>query len=132
MPQRPRTTTEKLIAYRKDGSAVDQYGHTAGECAAAGEAARRHALELRRAADDVGDELIVLGKLGGARQIGRLEAAAELFDRLADRDEAFAASLAEIPVHEVPNLRDFAARRPQQPDEGELDLRSQAEIGGAP
>lgn len=107
--------TERLWAHRKDDQPVDQYGHTAEDCEAAANEARRHARELRHAAANVRAGVLVLGRLGGARQVGRLDAAAELFDRVAARDVSFAAGLGAIDDDQVPWLRDYATRDGQEP-----------------
>jgi hypothetical protein len=50
---------------------------------------------LREAGRQIRSGTVVLGRLGGDRQLQRLEASAELFECVAERDNAFAADLAE-------------------------------------
>jgi uncharacterized membrane protein len=77
----PRRTTRRPVR------------RTADECIASAAISHRYAELIHEAIDEVQGGRIVLGRIGGDRQRGRLEAAAELFDRCALRDDAFAGDL---------------------------------------
>jgi hypothetical protein len=80
---------------RDDGTLVDQYDRDTDACTAGAAAARSQAESMREAARLIRHGIIVLGRLGGDRQVQRLGAAGELFERIVARDELFAHELEE-------------------------------------
>lgn len=94
--EQPRVTSEQLrINEDNRGCLVDQYGRDAEQCARSVSLARFSASSARAAIAHVSTGNIILGRLGGGRQVQRLETIAVLFDRVAERDQAFADELRE-------------------------------------
>ena len=90
-------SSEKLRAQRDErGVWKDQYGRDAGTCLASEKLAGRYAADVHEAAAALREGRILLGRLGGTRQLGRLEQAARLFERVAERDRAFGAELERL------------------------------------
>lgn len=79
-----------------NGEMGDQHGRDAETCRGSAVIAERHAEHLRAAVADLLSGAIVLGRLGGGRQVQRLEMAAELFDTVVTRDNRWADLLDEI------------------------------------
>lgn len=77
------------------GCTKDQYRRDAETCARSASQAKLQAIVCRAAVSRVKDATIVLGRLAGGRHLQRLEAAATVFDRVAERDDAFAEQLRE-------------------------------------
>jgi hypothetical protein len=87
----PARAREEARLWRDDNDVWrDQFNRDATECQAAIELAQHHADAMRSALEAVNaGGGIVLGKLGGSRQFGRLHATAQLFEHCAERDQRF-------------------------------------------
>jgi hypothetical protein len=93
------------------GKFVDRYGRDAGTCRRQAELARKFGSELRSILAALDDKRVTLGRAAGKRQLARLEASAERFDFVANRDEEIAQLIDRRNAGPVLDARGYPDRR---------------------